>query len=238
MGLSEYRMNELCECVACQKSGITEKQHGSSCCFKPNVTFRTKKENLEAKATYCSPQCEIKAFRLLKREPSLESMLQYHTQWNKSGDLFQDAETKKMIDDKLMDIKSADYTIDGMLLPNFVARKLKAYFDFFKQVIDMGFRYDKNDDEFINFIFSKIKKIDYQIERLNDRNEWMEKFLNVNLDLSVKISNMFMKKYTGMIVNIDSFKGFDNNKNNNNNNNNNNQDNNNKKQKMEENDED
>jgi hypothetical protein len=63
----------------------------------------------------------------------------------------------------------------------------------------------------INFIFSNIEKTDYHIERLKEKNKWMEKFLNANVDLSVKISNMFMKRYSGIIVKIDSFKGFDNN---------------------------
>ena len=46
MALSEYKMKQLCRCVGCHKSGMTEKKHGSSCCFTPNVTFKTKNINV------------------------------------------------------------------------------------------------------------------------------------------------------------------------------------------------
>ena len=209
-------MKQLCRCVGCHKSGMTEKKHGSSCCFTPNVTFKTKNINVQVRPSYCSAECEMEAFRTLKRDPSLESMLKSYATFDfRYEDLLRNAQTKQMINNKLRAIDSNDYTIDGMLLPNFVAARMDRSFDFFREVIDLGFHYDKNDLRFFNFIYHHVEKKPMYLTTVSEQNKWIQSFLKDNVDLFIKISVKHMEEYSGIAVDIDSFKGFETKKDNN-----------------------
>ena len=50
---------------------------------------------------------------------------------------------------------------------------------------------------------------------VSEQNKWIQSFLKDNVDLFIKISVKHMEEYSGIAVDIDSFKGFETKKDNN-----------------------
>jgi len=220
-------MHYECDCPSCEKSGLTTTEHGSSCCFYPRLNLNRKKTIMKAKESYCSPECDIRAFRLFKKEPRLESLLTMCELWNNYKSPLNDYKLKEILEKKIETLNSPDYTMGGMLLPNFFATKIQGDFYYGLKLISMGFHYNINDIQFI-------KKISYQIQTENNNyggrrpeNGRIQEILNKDVALTLKVVAEYVKQKTDMNLNF----GNDN-QNNNINQNNNNQDN--KKQKLEE----
>ena len=218
-------MSRHCPCPSCHKNCPPLSHHSSSCCFTPDVSFRKKKIEMKVRDTYCSTGCELTAFRLFKREPSLKSLIDaicrdfYVIQSEK-------LEFQKILEDKLPTL-SKNHTIDGQFLPNFVGSfRYNLNFDLFKKIIDLGFCYDANDKKFIDYIVGKIEKKQEYPTKIPENNHWFKSFLEKDRNLSIKVSNKYMEYLTGITLNLELSEGV------NQNNNNNNQDN--KKQKTEE----
>jgi len=170
---------EKCQCNACcQKDNHkTKTHHGDSCCFAPNLELDTEKAKVPSK--FCSVNCEIRAFNFFQRTPSFDSLMKSED-WRLNRNL---CDYKKMLIEQKAKTEQ-DVKINGLFLPNFLAKKYNDFRDdekFYKikNVMELGYCYDPHDIILKRVImFNMCSTMQgYSIESTASGNKWLQSLI-------------------------------------------------------------